>query len=180
MAGRNIQTSIFTNFSSGLQAVKMKHFVCLCTLFLFISCDGIQESKKIDKDRITEEVKDMLFDYHKAIAKDGLTAEFDYLDQSSDFFWVPPGYRTTLNYDSVQNILQQNAKIFRSIEFQWNVPQVYPLSNEIASYSGLVVGHMIDTLGIETKVSLIESGTLIKRQSGWKLLNDQSAILDVE
>ncbi len=96
----------------------MKHLVCLCTLFIFTSCNGVQESKKIDTNRITEEVKNMLFDYHKAIAKDGLTAEFNYLDQSSDFFWVPLGYRIALNYDSVQNILQQNAKLFQSIEFQ--------------------------------------------------------------
>ncbi|MFK5973208.1 MAG: hypothetical protein QM485_07995 [Flavobacteriaceae bacterium] len=141
----------------------MKHLVCLCTLFLAISCDEIQESKEIDKDRITTEVKNMLFDYHKAIAKDGLTAEFNYLDQSSDFFWVPPGYRIALNYDSVQNILQQNAKLFRSIELQWNALQIYPLSNKIASYSGIVVGRMIDTSGIESKVFMIESGTLIKR-----------------
>ena len=39
-------------------------------------------------------------------------------------------------------------------------------------------GQTIDTAGIESNVLIIESGTLIKRGDGWKLLSGQSAILD--
>ena len=80
----------------------------------------------------------MLKEYHAAIEKDGLTAEFQYLDHSADFFWVPPGYTSALTYDSVRTILTQNAKGFSAITFEWDTLQIFPLSEEIANYSGVV------------------------------------------
>jgi len=150
-------------------------YIIILTL---ISCDGIKKSNELDKKSIVEDVYQMLQDYHKDISKEGLTAEFKYLDQSPDFFWVPPGYSTTLSYDSVKNILETNATAFRSIEFHWDTLQIFPLSNEIVNYSGIVVGFMIDTAGVKSTISIIESGTIIKRESGWKLLSGQSAILN--
>jgi len=102
------------------------------------------------------------------------------LDQSTDFFWVPPGYKSALSYDSVRQILEINAKSFRAIEFNWDTLQVFPLSDKIANYSGIVKGSMIDTSGIKSSVIIIESGTVIKRSDGWKLLSGQSAILNSE
>jgi len=102
------------------------------------------------------------------------------LDKSSDFFWVPPGYNTALSYDSVKNILEINSKAYRSVEFQWDTIQIFPLTNEIANYSGIVNGIMIDTSGIKSTVSIIESGTIIKREDGWKLLSGQSRLLETE
>ena len=114
------------------------------------------------------------------IRQDGLTAEFKYLDQSTDFFWVPPGDKSSLSYDSVRKILESNAKSFQAIEFNWDTLQVFPLSDKIANYSGIVKGSMIDTSGIKSSVLIIESGTVIKRSDGWKLLSGQSAILNPE
>ncbi|MDA0194546.1 MAG: nuclear transport factor 2 family protein [Bacteroidetes bacterium] len=134
----------------------------------------------MDKRAIVQNVTQMLNDYHKDIGQKGLTAEFDYLDQSADFFWVPPGYEIALSYDSVRNILEGSAKAVRSIEFHWDTLQIFPLSNEIANYSGIVSSLMIDTAGIESKRSMIESGTIIKRENGWKLLSGQSRVLLAE
>ncbi len=120
----------------------------------------------------------MLSNYHEDIGKDGLTAEFKYLDKSADFFWVPPGYTTALNYDSVRTILEQNAPSLQTVKFHWKQLQVFPLSDEIASFTGIVDGQMIDTSGVESKVAIIESGTVIKRRDGWKLLCGQSAALN--
>jgi len=39
---------------------------------------------------------------------------------------------------------------------------------------------MIDTSGIKSSAIIIESGTVIKRSDGWKLLSGQSAILNPE
>jgi len=36
---------------------------------------------------------------------------------------------------------------------------------------------MIDTSGVKSSVQIIESGTVIKRKDGWKLLSGQSATL---
>ena len=120
----------------------------------------------------------MFENYHRDIEKEGLTAEFAYLDHSEDFFWVPPGYQSPLSYDSVRSILEQSARGFTKIQFQWDTLQIVPLSEEIATYTGIVSGTMIDTSATETRVRIIESGKVIKRSSGWKLLCGQSANLN--
>ncbi len=116
----------------------------------------------------------MLNDYHAAIKKDGLIAEFNYLDDSLDFFWVPPGYQSALSYDSVRTILEANAKAFKSTDLSWYTLEVFPQSNSLATYTGIVKGTMTDTANQTTNVSIIESGTLIKRENGWKLLCGQA------
>ena len=51
-----------------------------------------------EKTAVTKEVKQMLGSYYADIKKDGLTAEFNYLDNSVDFFWMPPGYKSSISY----------------------------------------------------------------------------------
>ena len=158
----------------------MRKISYISILLMLISCSGTENSNDLNTSRTTEEIYQMLNAYHKDISEEGLTAEFNYLDKSSDFFWVPPGYNTALSYDSVKNILETNSKAFRSVKFQWDTLQIFPLTNEIANYSGIVSGLMIDTVGIESTVSIIESGTIIKREDGWKLLSGQSRLLETE
>jgi hypothetical protein len=158
----------------------MKHLLYICTILIPISCENAQKQISLDKEQISKEIEQTLFDYHMDINKDGLTAEFLYLDNSSDFFWVPPGYTSALNYDSVRTILNQNAKSLSTVKFQWDTLQIFPLSDKIANYTGIVNGQTIDTAGVESNVLIIESGTLIKRDNGWKLLSGQSAILDAK
>lgn len=45
---------------------------------------------------------------------------------------------------------------------------------------GIVKGSMLDTSGIKASILIIESGTVIKRSDGWKLIRGQSAILNPE
>ncbi len=157
----------------------MKQILYTCIIIVLNSCNGLYNSDDFDKEGIIKEIEVMLSDYHADINKNGLTAEFTYLDKSQDFFWAPPGYTSALNYDSVQTILLQNAKSLKLVKFQWDTLKIFPLSNKIANYTGIVNGITIDTVGVESKVSIIESGTIIKRSNGWKLLNGQSAILNV-
>lgn len=158
----------------------MRYLSLIWVVILLISCRNDKNSMDFDKEKIIEEIKTMLNNYHEDIAKGGLTAEFKYLDSTSDFFWVPPEYNKALSYDSVKKILESSANSFQSIRFHWDTLQIFPLSNEIANYYGIVSGLMIDTAGIETNMSLIESGTIIKRKDGWKLLSGQSAALKLE
>lgn len=152
---------------------------CLGALALVFlgSCTQTKELKASEKEQIVAEIREMFENYHNDIKEDGLTAEFDYLDHSSDFFWVPPGYNSALSYDSVRGILEINAKSFSEVVFEWNTLQIFPLTNEIANYSGIVAGAMMDTSGIMRKMLIIESGTVIKRPDGWKILSGQSAVL---
>jgi hypothetical protein len=157
----------------------MIYYRCLLFLVVLITLIGCKEqlndSKQIlDKEYLSTEILEMFDAYHAAIKENGLKAEFDFLDDSSDFFWVPPGYSSPQSYDQVKNVLLENDKAISSIEFKFDDIQIYPLSNSIANYSGIVSGKMIDTTGVLSTFKIIESGTLVKRKTGWKLLNGQS------
>ena len=153
-------------------------FIIFLILITLSACNQTTTLNKSEKEQIVHDIVKMFDDYHNDIKKDGLTAEFKYLDQSTDFFWVPPGYKNALSYDSVRTILNKNATSFRAIEFSWDTLQIFPLSYKFANYSGIVKGSMTDTSGIKSSIAIIESGTLVKRSDGWKLLNGQSAVLE--
>jgi len=149
-------------------------------LVLLYACNQTDSFNKSEKEKIISDIVKMFDNYHNDIKKDGLTSEFKYLDHSDDFFWVPPGYKSALSYDSVKNILEINARYQKSIEFSWDTLQVFPLSPKIANYSGIVNGTIVDNSGTKSSITIIESGTVIKRLNGWKILNGQSAILEPE
>ncbi|WP_250433904.1 hypothetical protein [Hanstruepera flava] len=149
----------------------------LLILILSTSCKK-EQSKALDKLQVISEIETMFDEYHEAIKQDGLPAEFDYLDDSDDFFWVPPGYQSAIKYDSIKAILILNNKSIQSISFEFQTLEIFPLSSEIANYSGIVKGKMVDTANVISNFKIIESGTLIKRTDGWKLLNGQSRNLD--
>ncbi len=163
---------------NGFSTIFSKFSIFSVILFIGLcSCQQRDKTTEMDKYSIEKEVRKMFDDYHQAIKKDGLKGEFKYLDQSEDFFWVPPGYTSALPYDSIVSILSANAGLFQSIEFHWDTLKVTPLSNTIANFTGIVGGTMTDTAGISSTVSIIETGVAIKRKDGWKLLSGQSANL---
>lgn len=153
--------------------MKYKFMGMLLVLFV-TSCERSKPFSDEDKTRIVHEVTQMLHDYQKAVAASGLTAEFDYLDSSSDFFWTPPGYSGPINYDSVAKILTQNAPLFKSIESTYKTLRVVPLSKRIATYSALINTTMTDTSGKAMQFTLVETGVVIKREKGWKLVSGQT------
>ncbi len=156
----------------------MRALRLLCFLSLFYSCNTSQKVDDFDREKVIEEIELMLTNYHTAVNKEGLTAEFEYLDKSSDFFWVPPGYETALTYDSVRTILIQNDKSIEAVDLSWKSLQIFPQSNSIANYTGIVNSKTIDTAEVKAEIYIIESGTIIKRADGWKLLSGQSAVLN--
>ena len=127
-----------------------------------------------EKAAITLEVKNMLNNYHDAIIKDGLGEEFKYLDNSSDFFWVPPGYTEALDYETIKGILLKNSKVVNFIEFSWEKVQIFPITSTIANYTGIVKCVEVDKNNKPITFRIIESGTLIKRSDGWKFLSGQT------
>jgi hypothetical protein len=155
----------------------MKMLWTLHIIIMLFSCGKPVVSTPMDKAQVISQVKQMLDQYHHDIGENGLTAEFKYLDQSEDFFWVPPGYQSALSFDSVKTILENNAGMFSHIEFTWDTLQIFPLTTEIATYAGIVIGKMTDTSGIINNIKMIESGTLILRKDGWKLLSGQTATM---
>ncbi|MEM6348677.1 MAG: hypothetical protein AAF927_32635 [Bacteroidota bacterium] len=153
----------------------------LAIFLLLLACQTPNSVPQFDakaSEIVAQDTREMLQDYHAAIDKGGLKAEFAYLDSSRQFFWVPPGYESALDFDSVKTILLQNAKAMKQVTFKWETLSIYPLSHELATFQGIVTGNMKDTSNTDFPVHILESGTLIKRPDGWKLLSGQSANLN--
>ena len=121
----------------------------------------------------------MLHAYLDAMREGGLEAEFNYLDSTDAFFWVPPGYDSWISYDSVAAVLRAMAPTLRSTDYRWKSLRIDPISEDRAIYTGTLTGALTDTSGQVTNLSMIETGTVIRREDGWKLLNGQSALLDL-
>jgi hypothetical protein len=130
-----------------------------------------------EKTNIIDEVRQTLLNYQSDVEKTGLMAEFKYLDQSKEFFWVPPGYNASISFDSVASILKQSAPKYKTIANTFETLNVIPLSKELATYSGRLQSVMTDTLGNTNTFTLVETGVLIKRKDDWKLLNGQTTIV---
>ncbi|WP_298896871.1 hypothetical protein [uncultured Psychroserpens sp.] len=154
----------------------MKKLIFAFVIFQILSCSK-EKKGNYDKDKIIAEISEMFDNYHNDIRNDGLIAEFKYLDSSTNFFWVPPNYKSALSYDSVRSILTLNSKSIKIANFSWDKIEIFPLSEKIASYSGIVNSIITNTSDSTTTFQIIESGTVIKKKDGWKMLNGQSAIL---
>jgi hypothetical protein len=155
-----------------------KRFVlAVITCSLMASCQQQTELSTSQKKEIEQSVRSTLTQYNMAIHEKGLNAEFAYLDSSLDFFWVPPGYATALTYDSVSAIIHRNANSFRSVDNKFSSLNIYPLSEQLCSYTGTITSLVTDAAGSTNKFDLVETGLMIKRPGGWKLLNGQTAVI---
>jgi hypothetical protein len=150
----------------------------LIALLTIVSCKQPVTLTEDEKASIAEDIRQTLNNYYNDIRKSGLTAEFKYLDNSSDFFWVPPGHSSSISYDSVTTILKQNAPKYKSIDNSFDTLGIIPLSKELATYTGRINSTMTDTAGKTMTLELLETGILIKRREGWKLLSGQTSILN--
>ena len=156
----------------------VKYFTILFFSLALLSCRQNSTSQtELDRNGIVNSVKLTLDNYYSDIKKNGLTAEFKYLDNSPDFFWVPPGYTNSISYDSVVTVLKQNAPKYKLIENSFDTLSIIPLTEELASYTGRLSSKMTDTSGNMMTFSLVETGILVKRKNGWKLLSGQTSII---
>jgi hypothetical protein len=122
----------------------------------------------------------MFTEYETAVERNGLMAEFAYIDSSADFFWVPPGYASALSYDSVRTIVTQNAAAIRSISLTWDSLRIIPLTASVAAYTGILRWRSEGFSGLKTESKLLETGIVVKRNDGWKLLGGQTMNLESE
>lgn len=146
-------------------------------MITLLSCASPETLTETERVEITQVAKQTLDNYYNDIRKEGLTAEFKYLDNSADFFWVPPGYSSPISYDSVAAILNKNALLFKSIDNSFDTLNIIPLSKELVTYTGRLHSIMIDTSGQVSTYTMVETGILIKRKDGWKLLSGQTSVV---
>jgi hypothetical protein len=152
--------------------------VILITITLTsIFCGKSDRLSDYEKAAMLKEVQNTLHNYYHDIKESGLTAEFKYLDSSADFFWVPPGYAIPISYDSVVHIIKQHAAKFKRVDNSFDRLKIVILNKELATYSGRIKSSITAIDNTINTLSLVETGVLIKRKNGWKLLSGQSSIL---
>ncbi len=157
-----------------MSMIKLVYIFCFVAV---LSCRP--ESAPLSADQqasVVREIEEFFQRYFDAIASDGLMAEADYLDQSEDFFWVPPGYHSSISYDSVMNVLRVSAPQFTSVKNSFDNLRITVFNEKLASYTGTLQSIMTDTSENVKSIQLIETGVVIKREDGWKLLNGQTCV----
>lgn len=158
-------------------------FVGACLFSICFACKGSKEDEMPTEEtmnigEIREEVRQLMNDYNDAIREGGLLTEFKYLEQSSDFYWVPPGYNRSLSYEEVADIININAARYKWIDNAWESLKVFPLTNDLASYTGIVRSTMMDTSDQVTRFILLESGIARRGPTGWKILSGQTRTIN--
>jgi hypothetical protein len=68
--------------------------------------------------------------------------------------------------------------MFVSIDNSFDSLRIILLSLNLATYSGRLKSKMIDTTSKNMNFSLVETGVILKRADGWKLLHGQTSILN--
>lgn len=147
--------------------------ICLSLL----ACQSSSSFSAADKKTVTDEVRQTLNSYYEDINQSGLMAELPYLDTSADFFWVPPAYADPISYAEVEMYIKRTAPVFQSVNNRWDTLRITPLAKNLASYTGKLRSTITDTSGTTETYFLIETGLLIRRDNGWKLLNGQTSTL---
>jgi len=152
--------------------------IAVCVLITF-SCNTKKDValNSQEKEAVAKEVREMMYAYINDVNTMGIMAEFKYLDASDDFFWVPPGYNSAISYDSVYSIVSQFSPVITKIDYSIETLHILPLSKTTANVHLIVSGFFQDTSGVVTPVRVIETGLVIKRKDGWKLLSGQSRSL---
>ena len=90
---------------------------------------------------------------------------------------IDQGFNSMLGYDSVVTILKQNAPDIAEIENSFETLKIFPLTAELASYTAKIRSNITDRSGTKIVSSLLETGLVIKREEGWKLLQGQTSVL---
>lgn len=126
------------------------------------------------KEEVRREATLMLQQYADQICKKGLGAEFAFLDSSQDFYWLPPGAHLAMGYDTVAASIRRNAKAIDSVCISWTSLEVAAIAIDTAGYAGNLHSWSVTRMGDTTVADLRETGVLIRRKSGWKLLGGQT------
>lgn len=144
---------------------------------IIFSCKGKDEFTDQERIKVTKEVKETLNKLNADVQEKGILAELNYLDSTADFFWAPPGYWYNIKYDSVVKILRTNATGLTSVINNWDTLKITPLTENYASYNGRMHSITTSIAGKTLATSYMETGIMVKRKGGWKILSGQTSIL---
>ena len=158
----------------------MKQLLIIAISISMLSCSSEKTIQDFDAATIEKEVKQMFMAYDDSLRKSGINGEFFFLDNSDAFYWVPPGYKYALPYDSIANILHANSPKYQYIDNSWDNLQIMGLSDKYASFNGVVNSYVITSENDTIVTKLSETGIVVKRGNEWKLLSGQTVIIENE
>ena len=130
------------------------------------------ERKTVDK-----EVKDMLYGYCNDLRSQGLQAQFHYMDNGGQFFWLTAGSTSAQGLDSTLAIAGRAMANVSVVNRSYDTLLVQPLTTTLAAYSARVRSVVTYTGGKDTTLLTVETGTLVKRREGWRFLYGQTTAL---
>lgn len=160
--------------------MKIRNYLFLILIPIsFFSCNK-EPDKEFDTAIVEKEVKEMFIAYDDSVRKNGIEGEFFFLDNSEQFYWVPPGYKYALHYDSIAKILHEYAPNFKYINNTWDTLHIMALSDKYASFNGIINSYSVTIDNDTTTSKLSETGLVIKRGEDWKFLSGQTVIIDNE
>ncbi|GAA4462135.1 hypothetical protein GCM10023093_08130 [Nemorincola caseinilytica] len=145
-------------------------------MLLLAACKDHTALSERQRAEVSGEVKTMLYKYCADVKARGLHAEYDHIDNSGEFFWVPPGATAPLCFDTVISMIGRNAGMYKDVNNTFDTLVVTPLTTRLAAYSARIRSATTDTAGKYVVVYLVETGTVIKRKNGWKLLCGQTSV----
>lgn len=159
-----------------INKIRSAVIIFLVASLISTGCRQTGELTEAQRKSIIDSVTQTLRNYYNDMDKKGLLSEFNYLDSSKEFYWLPPGYTTAIDYNAVAASIRANAADFH-IKIGWDTLRVDALSNKLARYTGRLRSEWMDTTGKIIDLSFVETGLLIKRGDGWKLLSGQTSTL---
>lgn len=154
-------------------------FIVTFMSLAILGCKDSSDMSAPEQKEVESEVKDMLYKYCADIKTKGLQAEFDYIDNSKGFFWVPPGAIGPLPFDTIITMISHNASRLKQVNNTFDTLVVTPLSLRLAQYSARVHSIITDTAGKQNIINLVETGLVIRRKDGWKLLSGQTSVCNM-
>lgn len=129
------------------------------------------------RQKVAAEATQVLMDYQAAICKDGLLAEFAFLDSTDDFHWLPPGAAAPMDYDSVARAIRQNAAALDTACVTYADLAVTATAPDSARYTATVQSFAVTHEGDTSMASLREQGVLVLKNGKWWLLSGNTTMM---
>ena len=157
--------------------MKMKKLLIISIALICFSCDYNQEKNEFPKTQIKEEISIMMRNFVDDLNKSGVNSQIKYLDNSEDFRWTYSNERKIYQFNDLVKKFNNSKIEDYDVHLSFDELQIIPISENIANYNLKLSGYTKNE-GKNTDISILESGTLIKRNDEWKFLNMQTATYD--
>lgn len=150
--------------------------IFLLSAIVATGCKDATDLSEPERKHVISDVKEMLYQCNADVKAKGLHSEFDYIDNSPGFFWVPPGAAGPQPFDTIISMVGRNAARLKQVNNTFDTLIVIPITMRLAQYSARIHSIATDTAGAQTTTSLVETGLVVKRKNGWKLLSGQTSV----